>query len=119
MATVQIAFTDNSDNETKFTVFRSVNAQSVTGVPAEKLATLEWDAGNTVWTYTKEAVDTNGDNDGAFVGTAPNTAPNAVGQSFTISYTESTAGAYKFGVEAENAIGKSAVTETSAAITIA
>ena len=119
MATVQISFTDNSDNETKFTVFRSNDASDVSGGDAEKLATIEWDAGNTVWTYTKEIVDTNGDNDGAFVGNAPTAAPSTVGQSFTLTYTESTAGAYKFGVEAENAIGKSAVTSTAAAITIA
>lgn len=117
MATVQISFTDNSDNETKFTVFRSVDASEVTGIPAEKLATVEWDAGNSVWTYTAEAVDAS--STGAFVGAAPATAPDATGQSFTLSYTEDNAGVYKFGVEAENAIGKSAITSTAAAITIA
>ena len=75
MATVQISFTDNSDNETKFTVFRSVDASEVTGIPAEKLATVEWDAGNSVWTYTAEAVDAS--STGAFVGAAPATAPDA------------------------------------------
>ena len=118
MATVQISFTDNSDNETKFTVYRSAaGALSVGGTAAEKLATIEWDGTATEWTYTPEVSDSG--SNGAFVGTAPNTAPNAVGQSFTISYQEDNAGAYFFGVEAENAIGKSAVTSTASAITIA
>ena len=121
MATVQISFTDNSDNETKFTVFRSDAGADVSGGDSEKLATIEWDAGNSVWTYTREIVDTgaNGQNNGAFVGAAPTAAPSTVGQSFTLTYEENNAGAYKFGVEAENAIGKSAVTSTAAAITIA
>lgn len=119
MATVQIAFTDNSDNETKFTVFRSVDGANVTGGAAEILAEIEWNGVDT-WAYAKGVVDTGGSNDGDFIaGQAVDVAPSTVGQSFTISYTEANAGAYFYGVEAENAIGKSAVTETSAAITIA
>lgn len=115
MATVQIAFTDNSDNEDFFTVYRSSNGAAVTSVSAEAVATITWNSINSVWDIASGAVDTT--TSAAFVGAAPTADPSTT-NSFTVQYEESNPGTYFYGVEAENGIGKSATTSASGAITI-
>ena len=113
MATVQISFTDASNNEDSFEVFRSADAGTSTGIASEKLATLTWNAGNTNWDYTQEVIDTAGSSDGALT-TAVTTPPSTVGQQFILRYTEGSAGTYKYAVLAKNAIGPSALVQSTA-----
>ena len=110
MATVQIAFTDNSDNEDKFTVYRSDDGQAVTSVASEAVGEIAWSAAASVWQITSGPVD--GSNSLAFVGAAP-TADFTNNNSFTITYEESSTGTFTYGVEAENSIGKSATTSAT------
>lgn len=116
MATVQISFTDNSDNEEKFTIYRSVDGGSVTGATSEVVAEVAYDAVAATWGVTSGAVDTANDATGT---TLPPSDPSETGQDFVVTYTEGNAGTYFYGVEAENAIGKSAIKSASSAITIA
>lgn len=116
MATVQISFTDNSNNEEKFTVYRSVDGGSVTGVTGEAVCEVAWNTGSNVWEVTSGAIDANNDATGT---TLPTTDPTTTGQSFVITYTEDNAGTYFYGVEAENNIGKSAIKSAPSSITIA
>ena len=116
MATVQIAFTDNSDNEEEFNVYRSDSNGTAAVDPTKLVANIAWDANASQWTYTSGAIDTN--NDGAFIaGQVVNQDPTNT-NSFTLQYTEDTAGVYKYGVNATNGIGASALTESAGSITI-
>lgn len=116
MATVQISFTDASNNEESFEVFRSDDAGTSTGIAAEKLATITWNSATTNWDYAQEVIDTAGSSDGALT-TPVTTPPTTVGQQFILRYTEGTSGTYKYAVLAKNAIGPSALVQ-SAAITV-
>jgi hypothetical protein len=115
MATVQITFTDNSDNEEKFTAYRSDSTAgtSPTGLTAEKVFDITWNTTTLVWDITSGAVDTASSGDAAVQVGSATTAPSNTGQVFIVTYTESNAGDYKYGVEAENAIGKSTLTVSS------
>ena len=116
MATVQISFQDASNNETSFEVYRGANSGAApTAQAAEKLATITWNGTND-WTYTKEAIDTAGSNDGAFTtsGNPGNSDPSNTGQQFTFRYTESATGDFVYGVIAVNSIGPSAQVNSSA-----
>jgi len=116
MATVQIAFTDNSDNEDLFTIYRSADGAAVTSVAAtEAVATVTWNTTNSIWDIASGVVDSTAS--AAFVGAAPTADPSTT-NSFTVQYEESNAGTYIYGVEAENGIGKSATTSAAGAITI-
>ena len=112
MATVQISFTDASNNEDSFEVFRSANGGTSTGAAGEKLATITWNNGTTNWDYTQEAVDTNGSSDGALT-TSVTSPPTTVGQQFILRYTEGNAGTYKYAVLAKNNIGPSALVQST------
>ena len=116
MATVHISFTDNSDNEEKFTIYRSVDGGSVTGATSEVVAEVSYDAVASTWGVTSGAVDSQNDATGT---TLPDGDPSDTGQNFVVTYTEGNAGVYFYGVEAENAIGKSAIKSASSAISIA
>lgn len=111
MATVQIAFTDNSDNEDNFNVYRSNDGAAVTSVAAELVATITWDSNANVWTIASGGT-LDPQNTVAFVGAAPTADPTNT-NSFTITYEESDTGTFTYGVEAENNIGKSATTSAS------
>ena len=116
MATVQISFTDNSDNEEKFSIYRSVDNGTVSGASSELVAEVAWNSGTSTWEVTSGGIDTNNDATGT---TLPSTDPSNTGQNFVVTYTEGNAGTYFYGVEAENAIGKSAIKSATSAITIA
>jgi hypothetical protein len=116
MATVQISFTDNSNNEEKFTVYRSVDGGSVSGTTAEAVCEVSWNSATNVWEVSPGAIDANNDATGTNL---PTTDPTAEGQDFVITYTEDNAGTYFYGVEAENNIGKSAIKSAPSSITIA
>ena len=117
MATVKITFTDASDNEDEFIVYRgaSTGAQP-TGVDAEAVATITWD-GSSTWNVTSGAIDTAGSADAALTGTIPGD-PSTTGQEFILRYTEDTTGSWYYGVIAKNNIGPSAITPSSTAITV-
>ena len=123
MATVQISFTDNSDNEEKFTIYRSVDNGTVTGVTSEVVAVVAYDTGSSSWGVTSGDVALQspnlGDATGTTLPTGANVDPSNTGQDFVVTYTENNNGTYFYGVEAENAIGKSAIKTASSAITIA
>lgn len=116
MATVQVSFTDNSDNEEKFSIYRSVDNGTVSGAASELVAEVAWNDSGAVWEVSTGVIDTENDANGT---TLPSTDPTNTGQQFVVTYTENNAGTYFYGVEAENAIGKSAIKSASSAITIA
>lgn len=111
MATVQISFQDASNNEDFFTIYRGdASGNAPTGTTAEVVATITWD-GTSNWVIADGAL---GNTSSAFVaGQVTTNDPSNVGQSFGMQYTESNAGTYVYGVEAENSIGKSAITNSS------
>lgn len=118
MATVQISFTDNSDNEEKFTIYRSVDgASQVDGTTAQVVAEVAYDTDTSAWVVTNGALAS--DATGTTLPTGENVDPSNTGQNFVVTYTEGNSGTYFYGVEAENAIGKSAIKSSSTAITIA
>lgn len=116
MATVQISFTDSSNNEENFTVYRSLDNANVTGAVAEAVCVVTWNDTNNVWEVTSGLIDTGNDATGTTLPTSP---PSSENQNFVITYTEDHAGTYFYGVEAENRIGKSAIKSAASAITIA
>ncbi len=114
MATVQISFTDNSDNEEEFTIYRSVDGGTVTGVEAEVVAVVAYNFEGSQWEVTSGAVATD-----AVGTTLPAGDPSNTQQNFVVTYSEDNDGTYFYGVEAANAIGKSAIKTATSSITIA
>lgn len=116
MATVQISFTDASDNEDFFKVFRGNNAAGDPGdTTAEEVATITYNSGSSTWDVASGNIDAN--SDAALHGTIPG-APSATPQNFVLRYTESNTGSYKYGVLAGNNIGNSTVTISSDSISV-
>lgn len=116
MATVQVTFTDASDNEDLFIVYRGDTAGADPGTTtAEEVATITWDG--STWNVTSGAIDTASAGDAALTGTIPGD-PSNTGQQFILRYTENTSGSFKYGVVAKNNIGPSAITVSSTAITV-
>ena len=117
MATVQVSFQDNSTNEDLFRVYRSAAGQNPTGVASELVASITYNTVTSVWDYTKEVIDTAQLNDGVLTAPTSGAAPSTSGNTFTLRYSESNTGDFKYRVYANNAIGDSAPAD-SAAITL-
>jgi hypothetical protein len=116
MATVQISFTDASDNEDEFIVYRGDNTGANPGTTAaEEVATITWNSVTSTWDVTSGALDAS--STAALNGTIPGD-PSTAGQAFVLRYTESNTGSYKYGVVAKNNIGPSAITISGSAITV-
>ena len=117
MATVQITFTDASDNEDEFIIYRGLNtgANPDGTNAAEKVATLTWNSGGNTWDVTQEVLDAQ--SDGVLTGQVPGD-PSTPGQIFIFQYTENNAGTWFYGVIAKNSIGPSAITVSSSGITV-
>lgn len=108
MATVQISFTDASNNETSFKVFRSDNGGNAVNDDLKKVGDITYDGSDwqiaaansfaSVTLYSKPA---------------SGSGPDAQGQQFSVRYEEGDSGDYKYGVVASNDIGDSDITESS------
>ena len=108
MATVQISFQDNANNEESFRIYRSTSASvAITDV---FIAEIKLQSGN--W----QIIGQGGTNHTL---TSTNTGDAATtGETFTMTYEETTAGTYFYGVCAHNAVGSSAVASSSQTITV-
>ena len=98
MAKVQISWRDNSDNEDGFKIYKATNnpVQSTDSL----IATVELSGGT--WGVTGSATNV--------ALTSVNTTNSATaGETFTLTYDESVANTYYYGVAAFNAVGDSIV----------
>jgi hypothetical protein len=111
MATVQISFRDNADNETSFKVYKGTSAP----LSASSDQIIDITLSNGTWSASESSS-----------GSAPNltlTSTNTgnsstTGETFVVRYDEGTAGSYYYGVSASNSIGDSDVVTTSAALNV-
>lgn len=113
MATVQITFKDNADNETAFKIYRGTNATVTTA--DTHILTMTWDAGNSLWTIDQEAASPALN---ANILTGATDDPSNTGNSFVIIYDEGAPGTYYYGVSASNIVGDSAVASSSQSVTV-
>ena len=101
MATVQISFTDASNNEESFTIYRSDDGVEPVVDASKTLATLTWDG--TQWVITDGQVAS-----GVTIEAGSSTLnPENIGQTFNISYDENNSGTYKYAIVATNQQGNS------------
>ena len=113
MATVQITFTDDSNNEDSFSIYRSGDgSNSVAVSDADKVATLSWSG--TAWGIADGALSSDSSIE---AGSATND-PTNTSQQFIVRYTEDNSGDYKYGVVATNAIGNSDITISSDVVSV-
>lgn len=111
MAVVQISWRDNSDNETSFKIYKG--SASPLSSASDHIATVTL-SGST-WSVAEE---TAGDAPDIAI-TSTNTGDSQTsGETFVVTYTESTSGTYYYGVSASNAIGDSDVVTTSSGLTV-
>lgn len=107
MAKVQISWRDNSDNEDGFKVYKSTNTP-VTSSDAE-IAEVTLSGGT--WGVTGIATN--------IALTSTNTTNSATtGETFVVSYDESAAGVYYYGVAAYNAVGESLIVTSTGSVTV-
>ena len=111
MATVQISFRDNADNETSFNIYQGTS--SPLSASSTKIAEVSLSGG--AWSVAE-----------ATTGSAPNVTLTSTntgnsatqGETFVVRYDESNAGLYYYGVSAENAVGASDVVTTGSALNV-
>lgn len=111
MATVQISFRDNADNETSFNIYKGTSSP----LSASSTKIAEISLSNGAWIVAEETT-----------GSAPNitlTSTNTgdsvtTGETFVVRYDEGTTGLYYYGVSAENAVGASDVVTTASALNV-
>jgi len=111
MATVQISFRDNADNETSFNIYQGTSSP----LSASSTKIAEITLTNGTWGVAE-----------ASTGSAPNitlTSTNTgdsvtTGETFVVRYEEGTTGSYYYGVSAENAVGASDVVTTGSALNV-
>jgi len=107
MAKIQISWTDNADNEYSFKVYQSTSAtitDSDTLIGTVSLSGSTWSVSGSGSNIALESTNT---------GNAATT-----GETFTISYDESTPGTYYYGVSACNSVGDSEIVESTGTITV-
>lgn len=111
MAVVQLSFQDNANNETSFKIYKGTT--SPLDSSSTQIAEIRLDSG--AWVA-----------DEATTGSAPSLSLNSnntndsstTGETFVVSYEETTAGDYYYGVSASNDVGDSDVVTTSSTLTI-
>lgn len=111
MATVQISFQDNADNETAFKIYRGTSSTvSTTDV---HILTMTWDAATSTWGIAQipSSPDLN-----ASIITGATTAPSETGNNFVVVYDEATPGTYYYGVAASNVVGDSGVASSAQSV---
>jgi hypothetical protein len=112
MAIVQISWQDNANNETAFKVYKG--STSPLSSASTHIANVTLSGG--AWSASE-----------ATTGSAPSVAltstnsgdSTTTGETFVLTYEESVAGNYFFGVSASNAVGDSDVVTTGSALSIA
>ena len=110
MATVQISFRDNADNETEFKVYRGTSAPLSSA--STQIASVALSGG--AWAVT--SINSEAHNVEI---TSTNTGDSVTsGETFVIKYDELVAGDYYYGISASNAIGDSDVVTTATTLTI-
>jgi hypothetical protein len=111
MATVQISFRDNADNETAFKIYKGTSAPlsaSSTQIAEVNLVSGAWTVSETT-SGSAPSVSLQSTNTG-------NSATQ--GETFVVRYEEGTPGDYYYGVSASNDIGDSDVVTTGSALTV-
>ena len=99
MATVQISFQDNANNESSFRIYRGTG--STVAKTDTYIAEIVLSGG--AWSIS-------GQSGSDHTLTSTNTGDSATtGETFTFSYIESTPGTYYYGICAHNSVGDSAV----------
>jgi hypothetical protein len=113
MATVQISFTDASNNEDSFSIYRGDNSGSTpVKDDANKVATLSWSG--SAWSIANGSLASD-----ANIETLPDPLNrDEVGQQFAVRYSESGTGTFKYGVIASNSIGDSDMTVTGSGVLV-
>jgi hypothetical protein len=108
MATVQISFQDNANNEASFRIYRGASAT----VTTSDTYIAEISLSSNTWSIS-------GQNGTAHALTSSNTGDaTTTGETFTMTYEEATGGDYYYGVCAHNSVGSSAVASSSTAVTV-
>ena len=107
MAKIQISFTDNADNETAFKIYQSTSAtitDTDTLIGTVTLSGSTWSVGGTGSNIALDSSNTGNS--------------TTTGETFTVSYDESTPGTYYYGVSASNVVGDSGIVESTGTITV-
>lgn len=113
MATVQITFTDDSNNEDSFSIYRSGDGSNGVAVSDDaKIATLSWSG--SAWTIANGSISS----DSSIESGSATNDPSNRSQQFIVRYTENASGSYKYGVVATNAIGNSDITITNDTVVV-
>lgn len=108
MATVQISFQDNADNESSFRIYRGTN--STVAKTDEYIAEISL-SGST-WSISGQS-----GSDHQLTSTNTGDA-TTTGETFTMAYTETTTGTYYYGICAHNSVGDSAVASSASSVTV-
>lgn len=111
MAIIQISWQDNANNETSFKVYKGTSTPL--NASSTKIADVTLTNGN--WVATE-----------ASTGSAPSLAITSsntgdsvtTGETFVVTYEESTLGNYFYGISASNAVGDSDVVTTGTALSV-
>lgn len=111
MAVIQISWQDNANNETSFKIYKGTS--SPLNSQSDQIASVDLQSG--AWVATETST-----------GSAPqlsltssNTGDSVTtGETFVITYEESTLGNYFYGISASNAVGDSDVVTTSSALSV-
>lgn len=107
MAKIQISWTDNADNETAFKIYQSTSAtitDSDTLIGTVSLSGSTWSVSGSGSNIALESTNTGNS--------------STSGETFTVSYDESVAGDYYYGVSASNLVGDSEIVESANTITV-
>lgn len=108
MALVKIEWIDAADNETGFKIYRGTNSAVSTSDVLIGTVTLS----NGSWSVS-------GSSGSSHQLTSVNTgASSAVGETFTLTYDEGSAGTYFYGVAATNSVGDSPITSSGVTVTV-
>ena len=111
MAVVQLSWRDNSDNETGFKIYKGTS--SPLSSSSDQIAEVSLNGGT--WVVAESATGSAPD----VAITSTNTGDSVTkDETFIITYTESVADTYYFGVSATNAIGDSDVVTTGSALIV-
>tara|TARA_B100000902_G_C27294539_1_gene909154 strand:- start:708 stop:1034 length:327 start_codon:yes stop_codon:yes gene_type:complete len=107
MAKIQISWTDNADNETAFKIYQSTSSTILTSdslIGTVSLSGSTWSVSGTGTNIALESTNTGNS--------------STTGETFTVSYDESVAGDYYYGVSASNLVGDSEIVESTGSITV-
>lgn len=111
MAVIQISWQDNANNETSFKIYKGTSSP----LDSNSTQIASVDLTNGAWVATESST-----------GSAPSlslTSSNTgdsvtTGETFVVTYEESTLGNYFYGISASNAVGDSDVVTTSSALSV-